>query len=125
MCRGLRRAMIGQRRRDRGGAGPVGLARLGFRVLGLLRMLRERKRQGLGRKTLPAVVRDVERHVDAVAGLLGDGEWLVGDALSLADLSVFAELACIRGSDEGARVIEGRPAVVAWMARVDRATAKP
>ena len=95
----------------------------GFVVPGMMRGVL--KRQGLGRKTLPAVVRDVERHVNAVAGLLGDGEWLVGDALSLADLSVFAELACIRGSDEGSKVIEGRPAVVAWMARVDRATAKP
>jgi len=95
----------------------------GFVVPGMMRGVLGR--QGLGRKTLPAVVRDVERHADAVAGLLGQGEWLVGDALSLADLSVFAELVCIRGSDEGARILEGHPAIVAWMARVDRATAKP
>lgn len=95
----------------------------GFVVPGMMRGVL--KRQGLGRKTLPAVVRDLERHAEAVAGLLGQGEWLVGDALSLADLSVFAEFACIRGSDEGAKVLEGHPAVVAWMARVDRATAKP
>ena len=35
------------------------------------------------------------------------------------------ELRCIRGAEEGARIIEGRPAVVAWMERVEAATAKP
>jgi glutathione S-transferase len=95
----------------------------GFVVPGMMRGVL--KRQGLGRKSLPAVVRDVERHVEAVASLLGDGDWLVGDGLSLADLSVFAELSCIRGSDEGAKAIGSSPPVVAWMARVDRATAKP
>jgi glutathione S-transferase len=83
------------------------------------------KRQGLGRKPVAMVVRDLERHVDAIASWLGEGEWLVGDALSLADISVFAELACIRDTDEGGKVIEARPAVASWMARVDRATAKP
>jgi glutathione S-transferase len=81
-------------------------------------------RQGLGRKPLDHIVRDLERHADALAGWLGDGQWLAGDALSLADLSVFAELACIRDTEEGEKVIGARPAVTAWMARVDQATAK-
>ena len=80
------------------------------------------RKQGLGRKSLDQIVRDVERHADALAAWLGDGDWLVGDALSLADISVFAELACIRGSDEGAKIVAARPAVERWMARVDRAT---
>lgn len=80
-------------------------------------------KQGLGRKSLTQIVKDVERHVDALADWLGDSDWLVGDALSLADISVFAELACIRSSDEGGRVIAARPAVARWMARVDDATA--
>jgi glutathione S-transferase len=82
-------------------------------------------RQGLGRKPVERIVQDVERHIDAIAGWLGDGEWLVGSALSLADIAVFAQLACIRDTEEGGKVIEGRPAVAAWMARVDRATSKP
>jgi hypothetical protein len=48
-----------------------------------------------------------------------------GDALSLADLSVFAELACIRDTEEGAEAIGASSPVVAWMERVDRATAQP
>jgi len=78
--------------------------------------------QGIGKKPLEIVLRDVERHLDAVAGLLGGGDWLVGDRLTIADLSVFAQLFCIRASDEGGRMIAARPTVAAWMARVDGAT---
>ena len=81
-------------------------------------------RQGVGRKSLEGVLGDVERHVEAIGDWLGGRSWLVGDALSLADLSVFSQLACIRGADEGARIIGSSGPVAEWMARVDRATAK-
>ena len=86
---------------------------------------RTAKAQGTGRKPVDMLVHDVERQVDAVADLLGRGDWLVADALSLADIAVFAQLFCIRGADEGAKLIEARPSVAAWMARVDGATAPP
>lgn len=90
------------------------------------RMMRSVTRsQGVGRKSTPQVVADVERHLDAIAGLLGEGDWLVGDALSLADIGVFVQAACIRGADEGAKLVDGRPVLAAWMERVDRATAAP
>jgi glutathione S-transferase len=79
----------------------------------------------VGRKSVQQVLEDVERQVDALAGLLGDREWLVGGALSLADLSVFAQIRCIRGAEEGAQIIQGRPTVGAWMERVEAATSKP
>lgn len=79
--------------------------------------------QGVGRRPIEVVVRDVERHSDAIGGLLGERDFLVGDALTLADISVFAQMACIRGADEGARIVAARPAVAAWMERIDRATA--
>lgn len=71
------------------------------------------------------LVADVERHIDAIDGLLGQGEWLVGRALSLADISVFAQIFCIRGSEEGAAAIAKRPRVETWMDRVDGATRAP
>ena len=80
--------------------------------------------QGTGRKPLDMLVRDCERHVAAIDGLVGDGEWLVGSALTLADIAVFAQLHCIRGSDEGAALVERAPRVAAWMERVDRATSR-
>ena len=71
-------------------------------IPGMLRRLT--RKQGVGRKSVQQVLGDVERHADALAGLLGNREWLVGDALSLADLSVFSQIRCIRGiRREGAR----------------------
>ena len=78
--------------------------------------------QGIGRKPIDMLVADVERHVRAIEGLVGDGEWLVGSALTLADIAVFAQLFCIRGSDEGAQIVNAHPRVAAWMERVDAAT---
>jgi glutathione S-transferase len=89
-------------------------------IPGMMRRLT--RKQGVGRKSLEHVLEDVGRHVDALAGLLGDRQWLVGDVLSLADVSVFAQIRCIRGTEEGARIIEDRPAVVGWMERVEAAT---
>jgi glutathione S-transferase len=87
------------------------------------RLLGSRTRaQGIGRKPEAMLVSDVERHVSALDGLLGDGDWLVGGALTLADIAVFAQLACIRGTDEGERSVAGHARVAAWMERVDAAT---
>lgn len=113
-------------------------------------MRRTTRSQGVGRKPLAMLLRDVERHVDALGGLLHGGPegavtpggpggpgappetraaresgWLVGGRLSLADLAVFAQLACIRATDEGGRIVGDRPTVAAWMERVDRASGPP
>ncbi len=103
---------------------PGWLAALGG--LFLPRLLRRTTRsQGVGRKPRAMLLRDVERHVEAVEGLLGEGDWLVGSALTLADLSVFAQLACIQATDEGRTVVEAHPAVGAWLGRVDAASRAP
>jgi glutathione S-transferase len=78
--------------------------------------------QGVGRKSRLEILRDVEAHVTAVRDLLDGRPWLVGDALSLADISVFAQLFCIRGTDDGARIIDDHASVAAWMDRVDELT---
>jgi len=85
-------------------------------------MRRTTRGQGVGRKSDAELERDVERHVAALAGLLGDEEWLVGRALSLADLSVYAQLSCIALTDEGAKIVAAHPTVAAWLARVDAAS---
>ena len=81
--------------------------------------------QGLGRKPIDQVLRDVQRHVEALDRLLDEREWLVGEALSLADIAVFAQLVCLRGAEEGAKLIDSRPGLAAWLERVDRATSGP
>jgi len=83
---------------------------------------RTTKAQGTGRKPREMLVRDLARHVTAIDGLVGDGAWLVGNALSLADIAVFAQLFCIRGTEEGGAAVAAAPRVAAWMERVDHAT---
>jgi glutathione S-transferase len=78
--------------------------------------------QGIGRKARGDVERELGRHLDAIEGWLGDGAWLVGDALSLADIAVFAQLFCIQGAITGAEALAARGALLAWMERVDAAT---
>jgi glutathione S-transferase len=76
--------------------------------------------QGLGTKSKDDVLRDLDRHLDAIDALARP--FLLGDALTLADIAVFAQLFCIRGADEGASAIATRDALGAWMDRVDAAT---
>jgi glutathione S-transferase len=78
--------------------------------------------QGIGRKSRQLVLEELARHIEAIAGWLGDREWLVGARPSLADIAVFAQLYGIRGTEEGEQLVRAAPAVGAWMARVDEAT---
>jgi glutathione S-transferase len=78
--------------------------------------------QGVGMKSPDMIHEDLERHVEAVNGLLGDRSWLVGNALTLADIAVFVQLFCIRATVEGWPIVHGWPKVASWMDRVDGAT---
>lgn len=80
--------------------------------------------QGIGRKPEELVLRELDEHLQALAQLLQGRTWLCGDALSIADISVFAQLAAIRDTVEGGQAVARQPAVGTWMDRVDRATAK-
>jgi glutathione S-transferase len=81
--------------------------------------------QGIGRKSPQTIARDLARHVDAVDGLLGDGKWLVGKSLSIADISVFVMMDCIAGVPEGETALARKKDVRRWMQRVDEATMAP
>jgi glutathione S-transferase len=104
----------------RADAAPV---RAGAPMLVPRTLKKQLEAQGLGRKKLDDVLRDLDRHLDAVDGWLGEGKWLVGDALTLADISVYAQLFCVGGSDEGSRAIGKRQRIGSWMKRVEAATA--
>ena len=45
-----------------------------------------------------------------------------GETLSLADISVFVQLSCIRSTDEGEKILAAQPTVLSWMERVDAKT---
>jgi glutathione S-transferase len=78
--------------------------------------------QGIGRKSDAQVVKELGRHLDALAGLLGGGDYLAGGALTLADIAVYVQLYAIRDADEGAAAIAARPEIGRFMDRVDLAT---
>jgi len=80
-------------------------------------------KQGLGRKSRKQVFADVRRHFDSLTGMLQGREWLVGTSMTLADIAVYAQFACICGAKEGAALRAERPVVDEWMKRVDTATA--
>lgn len=79
--------------------------------------------QGLGAMPRPQLLRHLDRNIAAVDGWLGDGDWLVGGSLSLADIAVSVQLACIDGTVEGAPLLAARPRLKTWMDRVRGATA--
>ena len=75
--------------------------------------------QGLGRKTREQVIADVERHALALDALLSGRDWLVGDALSLADISVLPQLSCLLYTDEFISILEKTRNLRPWMERVE------
>ena len=77
--------------------------------------------QGVGRKPRDQVLRDVERHVQALDGMLDGRPWLVGDALSIADLAVIAQVNALRYAREAEAVLKATRNVLGWVARVDDA----
>ncbi len=85
-------------------------------------MSRTTQAQGVGRKSLELLAKELRDHVTAIAEWLSGGQWLVGDKLSIADISVFCQLYCLDGTQEGAAVLNDFPEVKAWMLRVDMAT---
>jgi glutathione S-transferase len=76
--------------------------------------------QGLGRKPPEQVVADVQRHFGAMDALLEGRDWLVGTAISMADLAVRAQLTALLYAVEAREALETTRNVKPWMARVDR-----
>ncbi len=78
--------------------------------------------QGLGRKSEAAVVADLARHYDALAARLDGRDWLVGDAISIADIAVRAMVFVLDRTIEGRALTQARPGLDAWSRRVDAAS---
>lgn len=88
-------------------------------------MARTTAAQGTGRKPLAMIRRDLDRHFHMLNAWLQDRDWLVGDALTLADIAVFVQVQCIAGASEGQDLLRGYEDVRDWMQAVDAATRAP
>lgn len=80
------------------------------------------KAQGVGRKPHDLVLRELERHLDALDTFLDGGDWLASSALTIADIAVAAQVTAITGAVEGRAAVDGHPATAAWLERVNAAT---
>lgn len=77
--------------------------------------------QGIGRKSEEQLLTDCRRHIEAVNGLLGEGDWLL-QGLTLADLAVYSMLQAFRDAELLLALLQEYPSVTAWMTRVEQAT---
>ena len=85
--------------------------------LAMSRYRRWVKAHGLGRYPAEVVLADFQRHLDALEGRLQRDSWLCGDAPSIADIAVAAQLDEVVRTSPHAHFIEERPQLHAWRAR--------
>jgi glutathione S-transferase len=78
--------------------------------------------QGTGRKSERVVTADLARHYYSLEALLAGRDWLVGDAISVADIAVRSMVFVLDRTVEAKALHAARPGMMAWSARVDAAT---
>lgn len=75
------------------------------------------KAHGLGRYPAEVVLGDFQKHLDALDGRLQRNAWLCGDAPSIADIAVAAQLDEVVRTSRHAHFIAERPLLNAWRTR--------
>lgn len=82
--------------------------------------------QGIARMSEADILRNLGRHVAAIDRLLdANGGYLVGGAMTLADVAVLAQVECIAGSTPGLVILREKPGVMDWIQRIEAATGGP
>jgi glutathione S-transferase len=85
--------------------------------LGLRRYRRALHAQGLGRYSREHVLEQLLGHLEALDGRLAVDPWLAGDAPSIADIAVAAQLDEFVRTSPLASALDRFPRLVAWLAR--------
>ncbi len=78
--------------------------------------------QGIGRRAPQRLLDDVRRHMDALEDKLGNGPFLLGKALTLADVAVAVQLDAMCETPEARALCDEHPRVSAWLSRVRQKT---
>jgi glutathione S-transferase len=80
--------------------------------------------QGMVRMPMEVVVSELGNRLDEVLELLGDRPFLFADRPSAADLAIFGQASMLRSgpTPQAEELIAARPALVAYLERVDAAT---
>jgi len=84
------------------------------------------KAQGLQRLPLAVGLDELGRRFDELLVWLGDRPFLFADRPSAADLAIFGQMSTLRSgpTPQGAALIDARPALGAWLGRIDTATSE-
>ncbi|MEO3432726.1 glutathione S-transferase family protein [Inquilinus sp. CAU 1745] len=67
---------------------------------------------------IEAALPGAEACLRALGELIGEGQWLAGEALTLADLHAAPMVACLAEAPEGARALEAHPLMRGWWERM-------
>ncbi len=81
--------------------------------------------QGLGRKSRDHVLEDMHRHLEALGTILRDRMFLVGDRISIADISVLAQFQALLSAEEFVDMLRAFPQIAEWMQRIRSAAPDP
>ena len=68
---------------------------------------------------IEAALPEVDKSMTAIEGLLGDNEYLAGNALSLADLHLAPVFTYFTATPESKIILEDKPGLRAWWERID------
>ena len=69
-----------------------------------------------------AALADIDRHLQSLDSVLEGNEFLLGDTLSLADISVYSQLFWMDKIPEGKAAIDTYPGIGNWMQRIEADT---
>ena len=97
------------------GRSPMG--RITYRFY-LRRILGQLRGQGTSRKAPEHVARDLERHLDAIEGLLASGPYLLGEAAYLCDFAMWGQLNYLAKTPAGGEAIKRRSSIGSYLARI-------
>jgi glutathione S-transferase len=89
----------------------------------LHRILGQLKGQGISRKPPEQVRADLERQLDAVAGLVGPDPYLLGDRPYLCDFALWGQLEYLRRTPVGGKAMAERPGIGAYLERLAKKAA--
>lgn len=99
--------------------GRSSMEQWGIKKFGRLPLRQQMKGQGIGRYPKREVEGRFLKLLDSVDGKLLDRKWLVGNAMSLADISVASQLAEIYRTSHLASEMQNREALFDWLTRMD------
>tara|TARA_B110000444_G_C18773167_1_gene563599 strand:+ start:674 stop:1318 length:645 start_codon:yes stop_codon:yes gene_type:complete len=105
---------------------------LGKRDKGLIRLLVEKishkatlailDKQGIGRKSLDQTINDLHRHLKSINTAVTESGYIVGDKISMADISIYTQIYWIQKNPEGEIAIAKHDNLGKWMTKIKTLT---